>query len=58
MLAAKLTAHLKNTNDPRVTGGATKWIGAEYFAERDKRPVTGKVAQEALGVEEEYDYID
>ncbi len=58
MLAEKLHVYLKSTSDPRVVGGEMKWIGAEYFADKDKRPVPGKSAQQELGLKEEYNYVE
>lgn len=57
-LAERLNLYLEKSNDPRVIGGELKWIGAEYFAERDKRPVVGKSAQQELGLKEQYKYVD
>ncbi len=57
-ISGKLTDYLKNTGDPRELGGEMGWIDADYFAEQDKTPVPGQTAIEALGLEEEYSYIE
>ncbi|EPR71801.1 heparan N-sulfatase [Cyclobacterium qasimii M12-11B] len=56
MLSKKLDAYLTETGDPRVIGGEMKWIGAQYFAERDKRPTPSKNSQEVFGLKKEYNY--
>ena len=48
----------RETGDPREVGGEMKWDGAEYFAEKDKRPRPSEQAIEVLGLEEEYSYVD
>lgn len=58
MLAEKLHEYLKNTNDPRVVGGEMKWIGGEYFAEKDKKPTPSRSLQHELGLKKEYSYVE
>jgi len=58
ILAEKLNAYLTETKDPRMIGGEMKWIGAEYFAEKDFRPKPNENAIKELELEEEYSYID
>lgn len=58
LLSEKLTAHLKKTGDPRELGGEMKWLDADYFAEKDKTPTPGQTAIDALGLDEEYSYIE
>ena len=57
-LSSQLTAYLKETGDPRETGGEMKWEGAAYFAEKDKRPRPSRKAIKELGLQQEYSYID
>ncbi len=58
MLDEKLDTYLRETKDPRLVGGEMKWIGAEYFAEKDFRPAPSENAIKELGLDEEYSYID
>ena len=58
MLSEKLVDYLRATGDPRAIGGAMKWEGADYFAEKDKRPVPGSVLRKELDLQEEYSYVD
>ena len=58
MLSEKLTRHLRENGDPRELGGEMKWLGAQYFAEKDFRPEPSEEARQALNLEEEYSYID
>jgi len=58
MLSKKMEDYLIKTEDPRVTGGEMKWIGAQYFAEKDFYPTPSEEAQQELGLEEEYSYVD
>lgn len=58
MLTEKLNEYLKNTDDPRVVGGEMKWIGSEYFAEKDKKPTPSKSSRQKLGLKKEYNYLD
>jgi arylsulfatase A-like enzyme len=58
MLSEKLDNYLIETNDPRLTGGEMKWIGAKYYAAKDFRPEPSNTAREALGLKESYSYID
>ncbi len=55
-LAGQLSDYLKQTGDPRETGGEMKWVDAEYFATKDKRPRPSQDAIEALGLKDEYSY--
>ncbi len=57
-MSAQLTLHLKASGDPREVGGQQKWLNADYFAEQDKTPSPGQKAIDALGLEEEYSYIE
>jgi arylsulfatase A-like enzyme len=57
-LSEILTAYLKENGDPRELGGEMKWIGAEYFAEKDKTPRPSEEAQKELNLREEYSYVD
>lgn len=58
VLAEKLNGYLKNTDDPRTVGGEMKWIGSQYFAEKDKKPTPSKSSQQKLGLKEEYNYVE
>ena len=58
LLSAKLTAYLKAQGDPRELGGEMKWLGAPYYAEKDKMPQPSEASQRELNLEEEYSYID
>jgi len=55
-LSKKLTTYLKEYGDPREVGGEMKWIGAAYFAEKDKNPRPSEEAQRELQLKEEYSY--
>jgi N-sulfoglucosamine sulfohydrolase len=55
-LSKKLTTYLKEYGDPREVGGEMKWIGAAYFAEKDKNPRPSEEAQRELQLNEEYSY--
>ena len=57
-LAAQLQEHLVTRGDPRETGGDLKWEGAEYFQTRDLTPRPSAEAIEALGLSEQYNYLD
>ena len=57
-LASQLVHYLERTGDPREAGGAMKWNKAQYFQERDLKPVPSPEAIEALGLEERYSYLD
>ena len=57
-LDSQLRAYLKATSDPREVGGAMKWAGAQYFAERDLTPKPSPEAIEALGLDERYSYLE
>jgi N-sulfoglucosamine sulfohydrolase len=58
MLSERLTKYLKENGDPRELGGEMKWLGAPYFAEKDKTPKPSDEARRALNLEEEYSYVD
>ena len=58
ILSDKLTDHLLENGDPRELGGEMKWLGASYFAEKDKTPRPSEKAQRELNLKEEYSYID
>ncbi len=58
LLSDKLTAYLKAQGDPRELGGEMKWLGAPYYAEKDKTPQPSEASQRELNLEEEYSYID
>ncbi len=58
ILAEKLKAYLRSTNDPRVVGGEMAWEDAEYFQDRDKTPTPSKSLQQALDLQEEYSYVE
>jgi len=54
----RLISYLKETGDPRETGGEMKWLGAQYFATRDFNPRPCQEAIDTLGLEEVYYYND
>jgi arylsulfatase A-like enzyme len=56
-LAAKLTSHLTAHGDPRETGAPMKWLGAPYYAEKDKYPKPNQDAIDRLGLKEEYSLV-
>jgi arylsulfatase A-like enzyme len=58
MLSDKLTKHLIENGDPRELGVEMKWLGAPYFAEKDKTPKPSEEARKELDLREEYSYID
>ena len=55
-LSGQLNTYLRENGDPRELGGAMKWIGAAYFAEKDKTPRPSEEAQLELNLEDEYRY--
>lgn len=55
-LSEKLTSHLKELGDPRELGGEMKWLGAAYYADKDKNPRPSEEAQGELQLKEEYSY--
>ncbi len=57
-LSGKLTEYLKVNGDPRETGEEMKWIGAPYYAEKDKYPRPGEEARKELNLKEEYSYVE
>ncbi|WP_163936203.1 sulfatase [Paraferrimonas sp. SM1919] len=57
-LEAKLVAYLQQTGDPRETEAVFDWDASAYYMEKDKRPRPSQEAIEALGLEEEYSYVD
>ncbi len=57
-LADRLTNYLIEQGDPRETGDEMKWIDAPYYATKDFRPEPGEEAIRALGLEEEYSYVE
>jgi N-sulfoglucosamine sulfohydrolase len=58
LLSNKLTDYLKANGDPRELGGKMKWLGAPYYAEKDKNPKPSEEAQRELNLKQEYSYID
>lgn len=56
MLSEKLTKFLQDNGDPRELGGEMKWIGAPYFAEKDKTARPSEESQKELNLEKEYSY--
>lgn len=54
----RLYDYLKRTDDPRIVGGDMKWEDAEYFAEKDKRPVPSPALRDELHLEDEYSYVE
>ncbi len=58
MLSDKLTDYLMAQGDPRELGGEMKWLGAPYYADKDKTPQPSEASQRELNLEEEYSYID
>lgn len=57
-LSDQLSEYLKTTGDPRETGTAFNWDTPRYYMDRDKRPKPSKEAIKALGLQEEYNYLD
>lgn len=58
LLSENLTGYLKEQGDPRELGGEMKWLGAPYYAEKDKTPQPSEESQRELNLEEEYTYIN
>lgn len=56
-LSTQLTDYLISNGDPRETGMEMKWIGATYYAEKDKYPRPSEEAQKVLNLKEEYSYV-
>lgn len=57
-LSNQLTAYLEKTGDPREGGPAFNWDDAAYYQEADKMPRPGEDAKKALGLEDEYNYLE
>lgn len=55
-LSNKQDNYLNKNSDPRALGIEMKWIGADYFTDRDKNPRPSEEARKLLGLEEEYSY--
>ncbi len=55
-LKEKLYAYLKQTDDPRVTGGATIWDTVPYYNDRDKAPRPSDFYRRALELDSVYQY--
>ncbi|GAA4439576.1 sulfatase [Ravibacter arvi] len=55
-LNRQLTAYLKKTNDPRMTGEDLIWDKATYYEPRDFTPRPSEQARKALHLKEVYDY--
>jgi len=58
LLSKQLTDYLIATEDPRETKIAFDWDAQKYYKDRDKRPKPNKEAINALGLKEEYNYIE
>ncbi|NME66803.1 sulfatase family protein [Flammeovirga aprica] len=56
-MRTKLTDYLTETKDPRVIGGQVAFDEYEYYMDADKKPKPGYKAIEALGLDEEYNYL-
>ncbi|MFD2536783.1 sulfatase family protein [Sphingobacterium chuzhouense] len=56
-LSSKMIAHLKETKDPRETGGEIIWDSTDYFSEIDKTPVPSKEAIEKFNLDTMYNYL-
>jgi len=52
-----LARYLRNTDDPRTTGGDLVWERGKYYEERDFKPKPSREAIELLGLKEEYNYF-
>ena len=57
-LANQLTEFLKNNGDPRELEGEMRWLGAPYYAEKDKNPQPSEEAQKELNLKKQYSYIE
>lgn len=55
-LHERLFTYLRNTNDPRVTGGEIVWDDQRYYLDSDWIGRPSEEAQEKFGLEEEYHY--
>ena len=56
-LSGRLETYLKETRDPRATGGEIIWDTTMYYQPRDFRPRPGEEAIERLGLKEQYNYF-
>lgn len=56
-LSSKMTAYLKETKDPRETGGEIIWDNTDYFSEIDKTPVPSKEAIKKFNLDTMYNYL-
>jgi hypothetical protein len=56
-LAFRLTKYLRETKDPRETGGKIIWDQAKYFKDKDKIPHLSEEAIQKVGLKQEYSYL-
>jgi len=56
-LSTKMVTYLKETNDPRETGGKIIWDKTDYFSEIDKTPKPSPEAIELFGLDTMYNYL-
>ena len=55
-LSDKLTKHLKQTGDPRYTGGKVNWDNYKYYGKADMEP--RKEAKKKFNLKSKYNYIE
>lgn len=56
-LSAQMRSYLKETGDPRETGGKIIWDSTAYFSEIDKTPKPSKEAIQIFGLDTMYNYL-
>lgn len=56
-LSTKMITYLRETKDPRETGGEIIWDSTAYFSEIDKTPVPSKEAIEKFDLDTMYNYL-
>ncbi|ADY52367.1 sulfatase [Pseudopedobacter saltans DSM 12145] len=56
-LSEKMVKYLKETKDPRETGGKIIWDNTDYFSEIDKTPKPSKEAIKEFGLDTMYNYL-
>lgn len=57
-LSNQMVAYLKETEDPRETGGEIIWNDTEYFSEIDKTPKPSKEAIRIFDLDTMYNYLE
>ena len=56
-LSTKLTKHLKQTGDPRITGGKVNWDTYKYYANQGYTSRPREEAKKKFNLKDEYNYL-